>query len=414
MNKLTAGIPGKLVLPVVLLLVSQAVSAAGFYITEVGTPTSLGTGGVANPTNTHGADAAWTNPAGMTGLDSDMIVAGVQVVVPNIRFDSSIAEAGGSDGGNAGNTLPIPSFFYVNRFSDRLRLGFSVAGIQGGGVDYGDGFVGRYSTTMAELGAIGISPSLGFKVNDKFSVGAGVSIIYTRFDENIAINQAGPDGKLKIEEATDWGYQPFIGMTWGFSERTLLGVVYRAEMDVDLDGDVNTHNVNLPILADDVKVDWTNPQWLEAGLKHQLDDKNTLFLNAGWQDWSRFSKNTLGLSGGILNPSAKIDRKFDDTWQAGIAFAHSEGDHGTSIGFSYESSPVDDKHRTLDLPFEEFYKVSMAYFWKGDKALDFSLGGTLYLVGDADIDQTSQGVRTKGDYDSNTILFLGGTARYVF
>jgi long-subunit fatty acid transport protein len=47
--------------------------AAGFYLAEVGSPASLGTGGVANPTNTFGADAAWTNPAGMTGLNRDQI-----------------------------------------------------------------------------------------------------------------------------------------------------------------------------------------------------------------------------------------------------------------------------------------------------------------------------------------------------
>jgi long-subunit fatty acid transport protein len=88
------------------------------------------------------------------------------------------------------------------------------------------------------------------------------------------------------------------------------------------------------------------------------------------------------------------------------------GGHGTTIGFAYESSPVSDRHRTLDLPFEELYKLSFAYGWKGKKGLDFSLGSTIYLIGDAKIDQTSQGVRTKGKYDTNHIVFLGGTARY--
>ena len=50
-------------------LQSQPAEAAGFYFPEVGTPSSLGTGGVANATNTYGADAAWTNPAGMTALE---------------------------------------------------------------------------------------------------------------------------------------------------------------------------------------------------------------------------------------------------------------------------------------------------------------------------------------------------------
>jgi hypothetical protein len=30
------------------------------------------------------------------------------------------------------------------------------------------------------------------------------------------------------------------------------------------------------------------------------------------------------------------------------------------------------------------------------------------------IDQTAQGMRTKGDFESNVIVFLGGTLRYEF
>jgi hypothetical protein len=58
--------------------------------------------------------------------------------------------------------------------------------------------------------------------------------------------------------------------------------------------------------------------------------------------------------------------------------------------------------------------LSFAYAWKGKKDLDFSLGSTLYLIGDAKIDQMSQGERTRGKYDTNYILFLGGTVRYHF
>ena len=84
-------------------------------------------------------------------------------------------------------------------------------------------------------------------------------------------------------------------------------------------------------------------------------------------------------------------------------------------GFRLKSSlTVDDDDRTFDLPVDEIFKVSAAYAWKGQKNLDFSVGGTLYLVGDAAIDDISQGVQTKGEFDSNAILFLGGTLRYVF
>ena len=52
-----------------------------------------------------------------------------------------------------------------------------------------------------------------------------------------------PDGKVKIEDATDWGYQPYFGLTWQMTDRTLLGVVYRAEADVKLEGDLNFRNL---------------------------------------------------------------------------------------------------------------------------------------------------------------------------
>ena len=403
-------------LSAIAALVAQA---AGFYIAEVGTPTSLGTGGVANPTNTYHADAAWTNPAGMTGLDQDSMVAGLQVVLPKVEFDTSIATGGGDDGGNAGNVAVIPSFFYVRKLSDRSRFGISLVAPQGGGFNYGDDFAGRYQTSKATLAAVGISPSFAYKLNDRFSVGAGVSIIYTKFEQNIMLNQAAvagpgtPDGKVKIENATDWGYQPFLGLTAQLTDRALLGVVYRAKMDVDLDGDLNFRNLVIAQpAANDIDINWDNPQWLEAGLRYQLSDDNHLFLNGGWQDWSEFGeKNELSVDGQV----ATLDRQWDDTWHAGIAFAHQAGAKpGYSVGFSYDSSPVKNEHRTFDLPVDEIYKVSASYFWTGNKQLDFSLGSTLYLVGDADIDVTAQGVRAAGKFDKNYVLFLGGTARYTF
>ena len=260
----------RILLATAALFAASHVQAAAFYLTQVGTPGSLGTAGAANPTNTFGADSAWTNPAGMTGIDKDVAVAGFQVVIPNMKFDSGRADAGGKDGGNAGNTAYIPSGFIVKKLNDRWRAGISITAPQGGGVNYGDDFVGRYATYKAELAAVALSPSLGYKVNDKFSVGAGVSIIYTHYEQAIAINSSGitpgpavlPDAKVRFDNATDIGYQPFAGLTWALTDRALLGVVYRARMDVDLDGDVNVRNWSSPLpkpKLNDIEIGWDNP-----------------------------------------------------------------------------------------------------------------------------------------------------------
>jgi len=36
------------------------------------------------------------------------------------------------------------------------------------------------------------------------------------------------------------------------------------------------------------------------------------------------------------------------------------------------------------------------------------------MAGDAKVDQTAQGVRFKGEFDTNLIFSLGGTVRYTF
>ena len=57
-----------------------------------------------------------------------------------------------------------------------------------------------------------------------------MSFIYTLYDQSIAINLPGPvpDGRVKIENADDWGYQPFLGLTYKLSDKALLGMLYRA------------------------------------------------------------------------------------------------------------------------------------------------------------------------------------------
>jgi len=419
------------VLAAVLLAITNAALGAGFYAPSIGTPGSLGTAGVANPTNTRFADAAWTNPAGMTGMDRQSVLSGLQVALPSLKFKAKSVQNNsvlpglqgpvqGDNGGNAGQVAPIPSFFYVRPLSERARFGFSTSAPLGGGVDYGSNFVGRYAIRDVSLAGVALTPSFAYRVTDKLSLGAGVSVLYSAMEQRIAIRQGPPDpaldGTVKFENLDDWGFQGILGLTYEFSDHLLLGVVYRSEADVDLEGDVKFKNLRnpelAPLLPSHVKVSWTNPQWLEAGLRYTLNDKIILFGNLGWQDWSEFSKNVLSFENGTV---AESDRNWDDTWHAGIAMAYvlSPASY-VSAGISYESSPVKDRYRTLDFPVDEMWRLSASYAWKHSDSLAFSLGATLALVGDAPLEQTAQRVTVRGDYDKNIVAFVGGLLRYDF
>ena len=51
---------------------NQSLFAAGFYLQELGTPSSIGTAGTSRTINNIGPEAAFGNPAGMTGITNDM------------------------------------------------------------------------------------------------------------------------------------------------------------------------------------------------------------------------------------------------------------------------------------------------------------------------------------------------------
>jgi long-chain fatty acid transport protein len=419
------------ILVAALLAMSNAAFAAGFYSPSIGTPGSLGTAGVANPTNTRGADAAWTNPAGMTGIDQQHILTGFQLILPSVKFSTKSAEnlsvlprfqgpVQGDNGGNAAEIAPVPSFFYVRPLSERLRFGFSSTAPLGGGVDYGSNFVGRYALRDVTLAGLALTPSLAYRVTDKFSIGAGISVLYTTLEQSIAIRQGAPDpaldGRVKFENLDDWGVQAVLGLTYAFTDRLLLGLVYRSEADTDLEGDVKFEGLRNPQLAsflpDDVKISWTNPQWIEAGLRYRMDDETQLYINAGWQEWSKFSDNVLSFSNEQVQ---ELDRNWDDTWHAGIAAVRALSPGSiVSVGLAYESSPVRDKYRTLDFPVDEMWKLSAAYGWRQGDNMSFALGATLSFVGDAPLEQTAQRVTVRGDYDTNFLAVVGGTFRYNF
>jgi long-chain fatty acid transport protein len=402
---------------------SQNSYGGGFYLPEVGSPGSVGTAGVANVVNNFGTDSALTNPAGMTGLYRDQVLFGNQVLIPKQKFDSSIAEAGGNNGGNAGVLAVVPGFYGVKTLGDKFRLGFSVAGPVGGGFDFRDNFVGRYQAYQSSINGIAFSPSLGYRIGDKLSVGVGVSALYTIFNEEIAVNQApASDGKVKFEDLDDWSAQGFLGLTFQITPKLMLGGLYRSKSDVDVEGKVTFKNIVNPIenritsKLNNAKIEWDYPQVIRLGLKYDATANMTLFADFDWEDWSQFSENTLSVDGtGPVTIVDTIERNWKDTYHVGLGMLYNLDDnHRLSAGMAYDTSPVDDEDRTIDLPLDEQLKFSLGYTTRGERKWGHAISASAMWFGDAKVDQVAQGARFKGEFDTNWIFVIGANIQYRF
>lgn len=381
----------------------------------------------ADPVNTHSSRAAWQNPAAMTALAKPTMDASAAMVAPVMKFDPDIATVAGGDGDNAGIVGALPDLSYVRPLGGNWWLGLSAVGLFGGGVDYGDDFVGRYSVTEVELSGIGIVPSLGYKVNDAFSIGAGVSISRSQLDQKIAFRNLGAaDGRVHFDNLDDVGVQPFAGFTLQLGPRARLGLVYRAEMDIELDGEAKFSNIapNInpnPNFERDVKVDWTNAQTVEIGLEYAMTPTDILELSGTWEDWSVFDDNVIAVDTvNLANVRpVTLQRNWQDTYSIGGNYAHLFGHQALSLGVKYVSSPVEDADRTFDLPYDDYVRVSVGYVFEPRGRYTFSLGGAVMIAGDAAIDQTfHRGTplqsRVAGEFDTNMVYVVGGSIRYDF
>ena len=409
----------------IFLLFSQNALAGGFYLPEIATPGSVGTAGVANVTNVDDASSAFTNPAGMTALEADEVEAGMEVLISVNKFDSDIATAGGSDGGNAGQPAVIPGLFVVKGLNENVKLGFSVAAVAGGGLDYGENFVGRYQAYKAALQTVGAGPSLGYKINDMLSIGAGIYMLYTTFNEKIAVNQSffgANDGTIQFQNIDDITYQWKAGITFQPTDRLLFGFTYLSEADVDLSGDLKTSGLqgafqNLLGNADSITVDFDLPEAFTFGLSYRVTEKLTLLADSNYQRWSQFSQNNVSIDVGPTGDAVTttIDRDWKDTWHVGGALKYDFGvNHIVGMGISYDSSPVSNKDRTADLPLDEQFRVAAAYANNNPIGLSYSFSTSYVYFGKGKMDQTAQGERFKGEFDTNYLVFVAASVHYRF
>lgn len=174
---------------------SQA-HAGGYQINEQSV-SGQGYGHAGRSSNIHDATIVYGNPAGMSFLDRAQVTVGatylnVNTDISNVQasrfIDSGVATGGAPNGnqipvgsipgGNDGDMVPgtpIPFAFYAQPVTDQLAFGFGVYAPFGSKTDYEDDFQGRYFGDYTEVKVVSAQPTVSYRFNDQWSVGAGIT-----------------------------------------------------------------------------------------------------------------------------------------------------------------------------------------------------------------------------------------------
>ncbi len=363
--------------------------AAGIWLYDLGSPSS-GRSGAGSVASAEDSVTAFSNPAGMTLLEHSGVVAGVAALYVNADFEPGpeTTETGGG-GDNAGGFTPGGGLYYANRHSDVFQWGLALNSWFGLGLDYDNDWAGRYFTQEAEIFTAALTGTVSRRLTDRVSLGGGLSVVYGELTVESAVNNAADgleDGLIEIN-SDDVGLGFNIGLMFEASEATRFGLVYRSEVDFELDNVLSGSGIGPTVLAGlqqmglepgaTIDVDVVIPQALTLGVYHKVSDRLEIMGDVGWQDWSEFG--SMGISINQENPvSLTTPTRYDDTWRvaAGLEWEFRPGEWTLSSGISYDSSPVSHTLRTPELPVDRQVRYSVGFHRHGGKRFDWSISYT--------------------------------------
>ena len=417
---------------ILIFTISSTAFSAGFQISEQ-SGTGLGRAFAGFGVIGDDLSMAFYNPAGLTqqeGMQIQGTLYGIDgssrfsnegstqtIIPPGINVPSS---GNNEDGGTFGL---VPNLYFTMDLTDRLKYGFSIAAPFGLRTDYDRNWVGRYQAKESELKTININPSLAYKVNDSFSVGAGLSAEYAEATLSRALFTGGPDGFAEVE-GDDWGYGWNVGVMYHPSSTFRAAVGYRSQISHKLRGDNTISGAGALSGKRDATARATLPETVHAGIYKELSPKWGLSLGFRWTRWSRFEELRIKTDG--LPSDAVTEQEWDNVYSANIGVDYYHSDKWTfRAGYMFDESPTSDEFRTPRIPDEDRNWFALGATYKYSEHLQLDAGFTHIMVDDAKINKTEPvaGPPTSativldnlvGEYDDSDVNILSLQAVYKF
>lgn len=380
---------------------------------------------------------------------------------------------------NSGISAVLPEFNIMYSVSKDLKLGLSLNVPYGLATEYDANWIGRYHALKTDLKTIDIAPSLAYRVNDQFSF--GVAFIARRADAELsngvdygtalalkvgsALAAAGlstvspgpgqnspvanvamgaPNATFgtpgyAIPGAWDgtaglkgggWGYGWKAGFTWQPNQDFRLGGAYAAAMTMTLKGDTSFQFPTDPRFAGDLvalnaaglrngggEADLALPATASLGFDWKLNPTFSFQGEVARTTWSRFKELRVKFDTGA--PDSVTDESWKDTTFVSVGGTWKANQDWTlRAGLGYDTSAVDETHRTPRIPDNDRKWLSLGLSYNLSKKTAIDVGYTHLFISDSKINLSSAGDNlTRGSLNATmkaTIDILGAQVRYRF
>lgn len=405
------------------LIIAAALSAASLSANASGYrfgSQSVAGQGTADANGAEAADAStiFANPAGLTRLDGTQFSGGITAVVPHSTYeDAGSKHFTGTPTGGVANlddyapkAVAAPSLYLSKKLNDKWTVGLGAFVPYGTKLAYDWNWTGRYALTNVDLKSITLNPSVGFKIDDRQSIGFGIDAEYMKAKLGQGVDVPGSvqalaafpqqraallqaivaaggnpaalasikDGHARMD-GKDWGFGFNVGYLFNLNQDTRFGISYRSSIKHDLKGSAvwdfsgvtSDAIVNKIIQANSGKansaalVSLRTPETLSVNAFSQIDDKLALMGDVTWSRHSRLENLNIQFVG-THEGDEVIRQDWKNTVRASIGMNYKLNDAWLlRAGLAIDESPVRDSSlRHPALPDADRYQLSFGANWK--------------------------------------------------
>ena len=407
---------------VMAVCAASAAHAAGFMLTEQSAG-ALGRAYAGVGVDGTDISGVYYNPATMTLHPGTAIQAGFVAVGLDLAYEGN----DGSTENGQYNTQAIPHGYISHQLTDSMWIGLAMTVPFGMGTEYKDIWSQSDRGISAEVLTFDFNPNVAWKVSDKLSLGAGMSIQYAAADlkkrvKHPMFEDAGGYANSEIDaDSLAWGFN--VGLMWSPLENLRFGLSYRSKVNHNADGDLTIGDVggpdNVVMSGDfrtmDASATLSAPAWAMATAAWDVNDLLSLYATFRWTDWSSFEELT------IETNMPGVGDTIQNHWQDAYLFSVGADLRFTNwwtfrAGIGYETSVIDNpSYRTTIIPDADRWWFALGSSFKATENMQIDVSAAwLHGTGERDIYDVEGGNDVAGRFEKLDAYLFGVQLVYKF
>ncbi|WP_086984441.1 outer membrane protein transport protein [Vibrio aphrogenes] len=392
-----------------IALASQ-VHAAGFQVVEH-SASGLGRAFSGDGAIGDNASEMSANAASMMLFDRAQFSGAVSYIDPEIDVKSNTY---GDEANDIAPSQVVPAFYYVQPVNDKWAWGIGMFTDYGVSTDYPSDFSGGDMAGHTSLTTFKFNPNVAYRLNEQFSIGAGVNVTYAKakLERNVGIagSQLGVPSSTSLlkMEGDAFGYGWNVGALFELDKNNRFSASYRSDVKLKFkDGDF-TDGTGLitgkqPGSTSNADLEIELPDILELSGFHQLNQQWAVHYSWQWTNYSKFSELKATSNACSDGTCFTKSESYSDNqrWSIGTTYAVNE-QWLVRAGFAYDEQAG---KATLSIPDTDryWYTAGLTYLWTQDLSLD---AGFAYIDGKSG-NFTETGLAGKQEFHSSGPAYIG-------